>query len=371
MWFTGGKGAITNYNSRVAKWMQALQSGQPADPATVITLPNDNVNNTIEVKSAWRPLGSSEDRTRFHMATVRYYEPGANNLPCYWQAEWALVALHIIQKTQSAPYFIFATFEQADNLLTADGTKVEDPDGNVTVPFTDPNTPHLNFQDSPTFPTVTTDPAGTFCDTPGQRLYYKELPPPASRGPAGTPVGGKICVNGRYEAIPPEVRSANAAFHTAIAQYNTANGVTSPWGYYKLVNVQAAPFNKSDIVTASDSLRQAGSFFQANIVVETDYTLQQFLARIANNQAPTAYPAQGTAPNFQNVYVAAGSHFNTYQMGGCMGCHGNAQVGGSDFSFIVGGNSFNTRPDTPDADPEKQALYLSLFGNPLPADIKK
>ena len=54
---------------------------------------------------------------------------GANAAPCYREQTWALIALHIIQKTPSAPDFIFATFEYTNNILTADGKPVEDQNG--------------------------------------------------------------------------------------------------------------------------------------------------------------------------------------------------------------------------------------------------
>lgn len=360
LWFTTGDA----YTNRIAAWEAALKNGQPPDPSSVITLPA----GTVEVKAAWRPLAKGEDPSQFHMTTVRYYEPGPNGSPCYREDQWALAGLHIIQKTPSAPYFVFATFEQAGNVVNADGVATEDPNGKVVIPTAGPNTPALVYADDPNKPTVTTNPANTFCDTPGKRLYYQESPGNPS---GGTPAGGNICVDARYEPIPPVVQAANATWHGLISAYNAQNNLNSPWPYYKLVSVQAVPLNLADISTDPDSTRQIGNFYQANIVVETDYTLQQFLARIAADNAPTRYPSQGTSQNFQNVYVAAGSHFDTYQMGGCMGCHGNAQVGGTDFSFIVGGNAFNTTPDVPAPDPTKQALYLSLFGNPLPADLKK
>lgn len=381
LWFTGDA-----YTNRVTTWKAALQTGQPPDPGSVITLPA----GTVEVKAAWRPLAKGEDSSQFHMTTVRYYEPGPGGSPCYREDQWALAGLHIIQKTPTAPYFIFATFEQAGNVVNADGVATEDANGKVVIPTAGPNTPALVYADDPTTPTVTTNPANTFCDTPGKRLYYQELPP--GNPPDGTPVGGNICVDARYEPIPPVVQAANATWHGLISAYNAQNNLNSPWPYYKLVSVQTVPLNFADIVrTDPDSTRQIGNFFQANIVVETDYTLQQFLARIAADNAPTRYPPVNPAlvtrssvgtpplqtppppqsPNFQNVYVPAGNHFTTYQMGGCMGCHGNAQVGGTDFSFIVGGNAFNTTPDVPAPDATKQALYLSLFGNSLPADLKK
>jgi hypothetical protein len=100
---------------------------QPAQP--VVFFPPD----TIEVKSAWRPLAPGEDASRFHTTTVRFYET-YQNLPCYFEAQWALLALHIIHKTPTAPAFVFATFEQADNILDSEGRTVEDADGRIINP---------------------------------------------------------------------------------------------------------------------------------------------------------------------------------------------------------------------------------------------
>ena len=102
----------------------------PANSPQYVSLPF----RTIEIKAAWRPLNPSEVASgRFHTQTVRFYQ-GVGGRTCYRNATWGLVALHIIQKTPSAPYFIYASFEQADNLLTEDGRPVEDVDGNVLPP---------------------------------------------------------------------------------------------------------------------------------------------------------------------------------------------------------------------------------------------
>jgi hypothetical protein len=85
---------------------------------------------TIEVKAAWRPLAPADNPAHFHTATVLFYETG----PCYFEAQWALIALHIIQKTPTAPAFIFATFEQAENILTATGGNVDDANNAVINP---------------------------------------------------------------------------------------------------------------------------------------------------------------------------------------------------------------------------------------------
>jgi hypothetical protein len=370
LWYTNGpwQARINNkqrpspLQAKRDAWQAALRKGTPPNPGSVVTLPP----NTIEVKAAWRPLGSGEDRTRFHMATVRYYEttgPAGKPVPCYRQEEWALVALHIIQKTKMAPYFTFATFEQADNLRLPDGRMVEDDDGNLTPAGmsaqTPPTTPRLVYQDDPKTPVVSAVP-NVYCAQPASQLYFRELPSEARNAPPpGTPTGGNICVNHRYEKIPPDIIAINADYHQALRTYG---GSSQPLLHYKLVNVQYRPFNSTDIGKPNAGLES--TYFQSNNVVETDYTLQQFVARIASDQAPTRYPVNGQAPNFQNVAVVAGLGFAHYQMGGCMGCHGNAQVTqGTDFSFILGGNAFNTTPDVPVRDARKQALYLALFGN--------
>lgn len=372
LWYAGPN---TPLQARIDAWTAGISAGVPADPGSVVTLPA----GTIEVKSAWRMLAPGEDATRYHTNTVRYYEADASGVPCYWQAEWALAALHIIQKTPSAPYFVFATFEQADNIVQPDGTPIENAAGAMVQQpvWATPTTPYLFYQDRANNPIVGTNDA--YCTNIGSRLYYHEIP--AAGDFQGTPVGGNICVNKRYEPIPYEIQQINTIFQNQIRDYNASNGLsTSPWLNYKLVSVQAVPFNKSDIVTTFNSTRQRGSYYQANIVVETDYTLQQFSGRIADDNAPTDYPKpdsqpetkNGYQPNFQNVYLPEGNSFKTYQMGGCMGCHGNAQLGGTDFSFLFGGNTLSAKPDLPDPDDaaEARAFYRARLSDllSLPAE---
>jgi hypothetical protein len=297
---------------------------------------------------------------------VRFYEnKGPDNAPCYFEQKWGLIALHIIQKTPSAPAFIYATFEQADNIRRpTDAAPVEDPDGNVINPPFDatPTTPALAYEDSPDAPKVKVTPKGApFC-TPQNNLYFKDNP-----NNAGLTGGGAICVNQRYEPIPPDVIAVNLAAHVAITGYDTANGIAnSPWLYYKLVSVQASPFDVSAI-SPTDPIHGPAVFFQANIVVETNYTLQQFQGRISTSEAgagaPTAVPAKDVPP--PNVVTPAPTPTGVVgvNMGGCMGCHGNAQVSkGTDFSFILAEGP-TPYPDTPSAlgDAALRTKYLNLF----------
>jgi len=101
-------------------------------------------------------------------------------------------------------------------------------------------------------------------------------------------------------------------------------------------------------------------------VVETNYTLQRFQGRVAQDGAPTNFPGPPPLNLPPNVYTVTGSTVSGVNMGGCMGCHGNAQVTkGSDFSFILA-EGVTRAPETPSAlgGPESAAVtekYRKLF----------
>jgi hypothetical protein len=323
-----------------SNYLMANQSSPPAGSSTYVS----NPNGTIETKAAWRPLNPSEIASgRFHMQPVRFYEGDSSN-PCYRDATWGLVALHIIQKTASAPYFIYATFEQADNILTSSGQPVEDADGNIilnpapgtaTTPqvcLNDPQPPAGTGSGTSALGVVnlTADPSTcvplatpVYCSSPGMSLYYQNEDTPQQ------PSGGPICVNRRDNAIPDYAVAANQQAHAAITASLQANGFSSsPWLTYKLVNVQYFPYDKV-ITTVTPNGSQytsqppytaqnpaPSSYYQANIVVETNRSLQIFSGGLSPNIA-TDWNADGT--QHHNTYYGGKFH----DMGGCMGCHGS------------------------------------------------
>ena len=319
------------------------------------------------MKAAFRRLTLRErDSGRYHMATVRFYEKNAAGKPCYREEQWGLLALHIIQKTPTAPAYTWATFEQADNLRTENDEPIEDENGAIRVPGLPPDTPALTYKDGvykkdptgpcvsvvgqPTPPCVPNPASVPFCKDPASRLYYTEILYDANGDIAydRIPVGGKICVTGRAHPIPDPIIGVNKEAHAAIAEYETKNKLpASPWSHYKLVNVQAYPFDKSEI--GSDPAKRA-TFYTSNIVVETDYTLQHHSggpetktggapSDLPDNFPPQIAPAgQPAATTYQNAYIlnADGSFKKRYNMGGCTGCHGEAQVlAGTDYSYIM------------------------------------
>lgn len=337
-----------DYNDDLNNYKNAITTDKVTSKTTV-SFPS----GTIMVKAAWRPLTEKDSVDQFHTTTVRYYEKDQEGGACYYQDEkWGLIALHIIHKTPTAPYFTFATFEQKSNILTADGKPVEDAAGNIINPsgFTTPTTPEVLHTDSPSLGTSTTV-NGPYCGEDDDRLYYVNTA-------SGLPSDGGICVNSRYHDIPQTIIDVNKEAQDMIKAYNNANGITnSPWENYKLVNIQYQPFNEEQI--DSDTNKLKSTYYQANIVVETNYTLQKFGGR----QIPTGSDAGETSnygPDglpFYNVHLPDGVKYKKFNMGGCMGCHGNAQVAGTDFSFILRGGPV-IEPDVPELDSEN-VLALS------------
>ncbi|MBV9694786.1 MAG: hypothetical protein JO261_13900, partial [Alphaproteobacteria bacterium] len=137
-WYHGA-----GYNTAQSNFSNAAATNAyPAPAPTIVTPPG-----TILVKAAWRQLAPTENAQDFHTQTVRYYETAGSG-QCYREATWALIALHIIQKTPTAPYFIFATFEYTNDIVNADGSPVEDQNGNPVGPQpAGPLTPPAQFWD--------------------------------------------------------------------------------------------------------------------------------------------------------------------------------------------------------------------------------
>jgi hypothetical protein len=336
----------------------------PAGSSTMVSLPF----GTVEMKAGWRPLNPAELASgRFHTQTVRFYELSEDTESiCYRNAVWGLVALHIMHKTPSAPYFIFASFEQADNIKTSRGRPIEDVDGKIVVPPlatpTDPqeclidpqpatggepdDTPSVEGSVILTSDTATCEPVEveTYCEHPGHRLYYVNAP-----SPQPVPSGGRICVNSRDQSIPDYVIVANEMAHEAIATYLDMNGIeAAPWLYYKLVNVQYFPYDKVITTpTPNGSLYTSeppftaenpapSSYYLANILVETNRSLQLFSGGLSP-QPRAAVATSWNADGTQHRNTIYGGHF--HNMGGCMGCHGsqgqNRAGAAGDFSVIL------------------------------------
>jgi hypothetical protein len=244
---------------------------------------------------------------RFLTRTVLFYQgeppnPPAPGTQTYNNAVYGLVALHIIHKTKSFPAFVFASWEQIDNYDDATNT----------------NTEALQF---------------TNLGYPGSTIYPNSPPPPNIPVTRNHPI---------HSQIPP----VNDAVHAAFTKIDPQ----TVWQYYKLIGVQATPVNGPPSKTASPD--DLSYYYLANIVVETNQTLQNFAGSLP---LITAIP-------FRNVYLngAVGSPF---QMGGCQGCHGAAgQSNGGEMSVLIGFGPSNAAgpPESVDNPPEAAAKSYAV-----------
>lgn len=119
--------------------------------------------------------------------------------------------------------------------------------------------------------------------TPDARVYVQNESPSLPQG--------SIPLNRRKHPIPDAVIAVNAAAHQAIQAYNARNKIpSSPWLFYKLVNVQYLhlPYDKPAGITYTGAPGgpDPATYYQANEVVESDYNLPVFSGRFSGNLFP-------------------------------------------------------------------------------------
>ena len=309
-------------------------------------------NGAIEIKAAWRRLAPAEDVSRFFSRPVRYYRSEAGGY-CHYDSSdqpedrWGLLALHVMHKTPSAPYFIWATFEQVDVMLTderdatgrpllaehADGTLTE-AGARVTRPFS----PEIEIgpasyeqeQQYRYHATVAQSPQ------PGPGLYFI----PANDNellPALPPDTNRVDMRKRLFPTPAIIARINARFQQAIR----ARHPGSPFQFYRLVSVQWKPLDKAPGVLYTGP-EDPAVYYSSSVIIEPPPVHQMFSGQLALGfDTSTDYvfrelrflnpPPNPGAPVFNNT------HFDgkPFLAGGCMGCHGQRQVYGTDWSFLL------------------------------------
>jgi hypothetical protein len=378
---------------------------------------------TMEFKAAFRVATATEAAAYaagqsipggYHAAPIRYYtQPVANGPFVYVDTIGVLLSLHIIHKTPSAPYFIFATFEHQDDVVGPNGKPVEDADGNLNANAfmtTPPAAPPAGY----VYPSAGTPPTGQylidatspnvfeqtskfllgatsvttqmFMPSPtknagpvsSSQSYYQNTrsstgSTPASQSP--DPTKSYLTVNRRRFSIPQDpIISVNQDVHGLISQYGYKDKKKdNVWLHYKLVNVQWIPSGNAvqktpgllygDTSQGARPLIAPESFYLSNSLVETNMVLSAFSGQFNLNagdglnitdfyfQSQVYTDANGPSSvtknvgnPFYNVYTQGGP----YNMGGCMGCHGNTTVNsGSDANFILTAAPFTPAPVEP------------------------
>jgi len=183
---------------------------------------------SIEIKATWRQLTLREYNSgRFLTAPIIYYRGGTLQFPdsngqAYYDTvaatptatslPYGLVGLHIIHKTKTFPSYVFATFEQVDN-LSADREPLN----------------KLSY-------------------------YNRNMNPSIA--------AGKQPVYTRSNAILQQTQQVNDSVHKQIKEILP----TSVWQYYKLIGIQGHPAPNDN----------STDYYLANIATETNAVLANF-----------------------------------------------------------------------------------------------
>lgn len=365
-WLDGGAKGSAIPAQATAEYLATSGATPPSGSAQWVSFPA----GSLQIKTAWRRLSDAEKRSgRFLTAWARAYQaqdpgltyagmPGNPDYPCYVDALWGLVGMHFKTRTRTAPYYVWSTFEHIDNLVDANGEPVEDAAGRYTGnPDMAATEPEITARNAVAANPPTPDsiqkmwPANANAE-PGKRLYY--------RNASGTPTTqGIIAVNRRQHAIPEPVIAANAAAHREIEQFLEQPGlvglVSPALLHYKLVGVQWRPADKPEPGKnvqhegnqADETLRYPGIYYLANLMLETSHRLQNYSGSVQSHLPPpnadlgvqdliTDFDATGMP--VKNLQFGGHRPDGTnpgYNMGGCMGCHGQMQAKGYDFNFIL------------------------------------
>lgn len=286
-------------------------------------------NNVLEVKSAWRRVQDIKNSkpSDYHLAQATYYVTNAQGVPHAVTEVFALIAIHIIQKTANYQQFIFSTFEHVD-ATTRDGNGV----------ITDPA--YKTTYDQLAYDTTASGYAAT---AKGAYTINEANQPPSSNTnttyqlPKAGPISQDFTTVVQPRTITSEVNDVNNSVASLITNLDS----TSVWANYRLKGVQATLTNDQ---THSD-------YYLANIVVESSQPgIQLFTGTLVNG----GVPVNGLLTNNRSVdgsYSDFGPYANVsvgvtegnpvpaakYTIGGCQGCHGAAQQLGRDFSFLANG----------------------------------
>ena len=283
--------------------------------------PDQPWSGSFELKFAWKILlPGKDDFSRFFVQDAVVMDQGPDGKPVQRKAKVGMVGMHIGHKSETSPQWIWATFEQIDNLAV---DAIAHP--KLRASFNDPGCPLCAVNQEPV---VAKD--GSYPRTPVQ--VSRSIP------------------------IPEDKVALNAQVAAALGRGK------SVWQYYQLIDTQW-PTSAGTAVSAADSglpqsvANKPGGLptpvFLTNITMETYFQSGNQPAcnqqeggpgspgcpapynSNSNNQKPlgtttpgyTPEPAAWTVP-LNNTAAPAKPGITTQIMGteSCMGCHSSAGV---------------------------------------------
>ena len=338
-----GRSANAVFNYDAGRTVNAYSS--LADPNTLPGI------GSVQLKAAWLVLTADEDASHsYHTASGYYFKsetiPGGSQT-CAQPAIFGLLGLHIIQRVHALEpvnresgfayggTFVFATWEHvglgehnqetdyyyANYLAFPDNFYLQ---GGPVPPVSGPTRPFDFDTNSVPFP------------------YWK------AEDQGAIPVI-------RQQPYPLKTTTAvNRAAHAAIKKADP----NSVWLNYRLIGTQ---FFAADLEPVDANGRQPSEarynqpYYLTNLVVETNTDLQNFHGLPPGVTVTPYYTNKvgglptGTTLAFQRAdhnLVFNRQNIGPRNMGGCMGCHGVAQLTGFNFSFVFKGGQLGSGLDT-------------------------
>lgn len=293
------------------------------------TNPSPDATGSIMLKSSWRILTASDDPAMYHTVQAYIYNPAYGILgqeptvpeSCTLETV-GMLGLHIVQRTNSSPQWIWATFEHTDN-----------------APWI------IDFQEgTPAGPFALFDPSTCQPVNGAPSCAYNELPAhpwsPNSTDPKSTQVV-RIAAPGEYAQL------ANKDWHDKLVR----RFGNTPWPNYFLVDVQF-PTNVT-ITDSSTGFAQINPAYPDGLPTPTflaNSTMETYIQGFPNlrNATPTTSngnvisrwdqmqnigEARAVDPFAPSIYSKSGGAQRSTSS--CIACHGDATlVTGSSGSFV-------------------------------------
>lgn len=312
----------------------------------------DFPDTVMEVKSAWRRVRDikNSNPNLYHQAQATYYTAGEDGVPHAVSETFALIALHIIQKTANYPEFIFTTFEHIDAVTRNQQNYITDPAYRTTYSY-------LSYGSGDSSPQASANGA-YYINEAGQAAKSNQL------ATYNLPRAGQISQSDttvvQPKTISKEVNDVNNSVNAMVKSLDAGN----IWANYRLKGVQAGPTSNQTTL----------DYYLANIAVESSQPgVQLFRGTLVNGGVPQLYCAVNNAitstmcsssakqgdscsasggsgtcqplltNNRDDLNLSVGIKEGqpvpapTYNMGGCQGCHAAASASGRDFSFLANG----------------------------------
>lgn len=325
------KPAKTSY---IADYSAAKVQERYQSPAKGATPPGIGA---VHLKAAWVPIQDA-DKEKFIHRTATYYAGDGQAR----EATFGLIGLHIIQRIKVATSLTGSNANPTPILNNAA----------IGGTFIYSTWEHIEVQppDHPLPGQVTKTQPYQY-----ENVYFDSQQKAHTDGP--------YRVERLYDILS-HTQQANTAFWNQIKDVPCGENKKSVWLNYRLVGVQFMPVDIKTTVTdqqlvptgQTDPGESSGlPNYLANLFVETNKGLQhfqglppgtsptnQFTVLGANNTFYTGNLA-GTFDHTKNNTAFGGS---LYTMGGCMGCHGVAQLKGYSFSFVLLGGQAGAGVDS-------------------------